>query len=208
MNRKGFSQTILIIVIGILIIGFGIYFLISKKSASKNSEGSSQETYKTTTLKTNAESETTTKESASPIPIKSLENSIISLTEYGHGSFSVPTSIQRGTKITLKWTSDKYNLGWGNIATICLIGLDDQKQLIKLRENENLCYPDLQLSLATTTLSSGEFKWLSSDNSSKFITSPKSYQLSVRVLDSLPPEGRSEWAGLIYESTSNEFTFK
>lgn len=212
MNRKGFFQIILLVIILIMIIGIGAYFVISKKLTSKNPETSSTGTQTTATPQTNSETEATRVENNSPTSVNPLEkpipSSLISLTEYGHGTFLIPNSIQRRTEIILKWTSDQYTLGWGNIATICLIGLDGRKQPVKLKENKDLCYPDLQLLLATTSLSLGEYKWLSSDYENKFISSPTSYQLSVRVLDSLPPEGRSEWAGLISESTSNEFTFK
>ena len=63
----------------------------------------------------------------------------------------------------------------------------------------------MQFILGTTTLSSGEYRWLSSGHDDEFVSSPKSFKLSVRIIDSLPAEGRSEWAGLISQSTSNEF---
>lgn len=133
--------------------------------------------------------------------------SIISLTEYGHGAFLVPENIQQGTEVVLRWTNDKSLNSWGNIISICLIGLDEKKQVIELKENKDLCYPDMQMTLGTTTVSSGEYKWFVS-NSNKFVTPPKSFKLSLRILDYLPPEGRSEWAGLISESSSNEFKMK
>ena len=139
---------------------------------------------------------------------KSITSSPILLNAYKHGTFSVPSSILPETKIALKWTSDQDTLRWGNIATVCLIGLDDKKQPIKLKENKGSCYPDLQFLLAETKLSSGMYEWLSSRNNDKFVTSPQTYQLSVRVLDALSSEGHSGWSGLISESTSNEFTFE
>ena len=212
MNRKGYSQTILLAIITTLIIGFGIYFVIYKKPASKNSDRPSPETYKASAPQTNSESETTGKNN-SPTPINSLEKpasfSLVSFAANGRGgTFTVPTSIQQGTRIVLKWKSDENLLYWGDSASICLIGLDGQKQPIKLRENKGLCYPDMQVLVATTKLSSGEYHWSSSGYIEKFTSVPKSFELSVRVIDSLPSEGRSEWAGLISESTSNEFTFK
>lgn len=77
--------------------------------------------------------------------------------------------------------------------------------MIERKENKELCYPDMQLILGTTTLSSGEYRWLASRHDNEFMSPPKSFKLSVRILDFLPAEGRSEWAELISESTSNEF---
>lgn len=144
--------------------------------------------------------------------IESGENTIspISLTEYNHGQFSVPKQLQQGTEVTLKWTSNQSLISyWGDVADICLIGLNENGQEIEqLIKNKNICYPDMQLLLGTTTVSLGKYKWLVSNNSDIFVTSPKSYKLSIRVLDSRSPEGLSEWAGLISESTSNEFEIK
>ncbi len=141
------------------------------------------------------------------------EMSPISLTEYGHGQFAVPENLQQEVEMTLKWTGDQSLINyWGNMAYACLIGLDENGQEIEqateLTKNKNVCYPDMQFLLGTTTVSSGKYKWLVSSRSDIFTKLPKSFKLSIRVLDSRPPEGLSEWAGLISESTSNEFKIK
>jgi len=212
MNRKGVLQTAIIVIIGVLVIGISSYFVFFKKTFLKNSDQPNQETYKKTTAPSNLDPTTTEKENIPQVPIntfgESTPPSLISFTEYERGgAFTVPTLIQQGTQVILKWTSDKKLFYWGDIAYVCLIGLDEQKQPIKLKEGGKSCYPDIQVLIASTPLSSGEYRWSSSAYIEKFTSVPKSFKLSVRVLDSRPSEGLSEWAGLISESTSNEFTF-
>jgi hypothetical protein len=216
MNRKGFSQTLLFVIIGILIIGLGAYFIFHKGSVPQNHSVPAPEIPKTSSPQNNTQPEATVKRGV-PTPFIPIEKppSTIALTEYGRdGLFYVPPVIERGKKLPLKWTSDPSLANWGGEVTICLIGLDDQKQSIDLKSDKGLCYPGMDpylyahIKIATTALASGEYKWLAEDHSDEFVTPPKSYKLSVRVLDALPTEGRSEWAGTIAESISTEFTFE
>lgn len=216
MQRKGFSQTILLIIIGIFIIGSVFYFIVLKKSTPKNISANAPEITKVTAPQTVPEPEPTAKnEMPSPLVPPVKPPSTIALTEYGrNGLFYVPPVIERGKKILLKWTSDPSLANWGGEVTICLIGLDDQKRSIDLKSDKGLCYPGMEpdlyahIMIATTRLANGKYEWLAEDNSDKFAAPPKSYRLSVRVLDALPSEGRSEWAGTIAESISTEFSFK
>jgi len=198
----------------IVIIGIAGYFVLSQKQentptiTNTPNSNSSQKTQTSPQTSSSQPSSTSPSEIVNPNGTserKSISSTLGSFTKYGNGTFSVPTDIQQGTEITLRWTSDKILLGWGDKVYICLIALDTENEVIERKENKELCYPDMQLILGTTTLSSGEYHWLPSSHDNEFVSSPKSFKLSVRILDSLPPEGRSEWAGLISKSTSNEF---
>ena len=204
MNKKGFSNILIIVLAVIVIIGIAGYFVLSQKQentppvTNTPTSNTSQNTQPSTSPNEIANQNGTSEK-------KSITSTLISFPQYDNGTFSIPAAIQQGTEITLRWTSDKFLLGWGDKVYICLIALDTKKQIIERKENKELCYPDMQLILGTTTLSSGEYHWLSSSHDNEFMSPPKSFKLSLRILDSLPAEGRSEWAGLISESTSNEF---
>lgn len=201
MNRTGFLNILVVILVVVIIGGIAGYFLFFQKQ---------EPTSIVTTTPTPNVSQNTNEVVNQEIDSnkKPISSTLISFPKYDNGTFSIPAIIQRETEIILRWTSDKFLLGWGDKVYICLIALDAKKQVIERKENKELCYPDMQLILGTTTLSSGEYRWLSSGHDDGFASPPKSFKLSLRILDSLPPEGRSEWAGLISESTSNEFVIK
>lgn len=201
MNQKGFSSILVIILAVVIIIGIVGYFILSQKR--KNAP--TVKNVPTSNASQNTQPSTQIPNNQTPSNSPSVSSTLISFSQYNNGTFSIPATIQQGTEITLRWTSDKFLLGWGDKVYICLIALDAKKQMIERKENKELCYPDMQLILGTTTLSSGEYHWLSSRHDNEFTSPPTSFKLSVRILDSLPSEGRSEWAGLISQSTSNEF---
>lgn len=190
MNKKRFSSVLVIIFAIVVILGIAGYFGLSKK----------QEGSPIITNIPNSNISRNTQPSTQPIT-----STLISFPKYDNGTFSIPTTIQQGTEIILRWTSDSFLLGWGDKVYICLIALDTKKEVIEPKENKDLCYPDMQLMLDITTLSSGEYHWFPSNYDNEFISPPKTLKLSVRILDFRPSEGRNEWTGLISESTSNEF---
>lgn len=153
----------------------------------------------------NRKSLTRTPKNQTPSASPPVSSTLILFPHYGTGTFLIPTTVKEGTEINLKWTGDEFLRIWGDKVDICLIALDAEKQMIERKENKELCCPDMQLILDITTLSSGEYHWLSSRHDNDFRSPPKSFKLSVRILDYLPYEGRSEWTGFISGATSNEF---
>ena len=201
MNQKGFSNILVIILVVVIIGGIAGYFLLSKKQEAVPITTNTP----TPNISQNIQPPVQTSNNQSSSTPKTISSTLISFPKYDNGTFSIPAVIQKGTEVTLTWTSDEFSLHWGDKAYICLIALDANKQIIERKENKELCYPDMQFILGTTTLSSGGYRWLSSGHDDEFVSPPKSFKLSVRIIDSLPAEGRSEWAGLISQSTSNEF---
>ncbi|MDE2172415.1 MAG: hypothetical protein KGJ33_00505 [Patescibacteria group bacterium] len=131
----------------------------------------------------------------------------IVLTSAGGTQFSIPETMHKGLTISLQWTSDVTSKSYGNTAYICLVGLDKAHASIPLTENAPGCYLSEKIValIATTTVTSGRYDWKVDPMVDVFASTPVSYELVVSVSDSLPPQGRSEWAGLISKSTSNEF---
>lgn len=137
-------------------------------------------------------------------------STLIALTDAGGTFFTVPAVLHTGTELTLKWKYAPGLLLWGDEASICIIGLDARKQPIPLTKNETRnCLPDRQPLLASAKLSSGEYRWMVADDiRTVFMEVPRSYRLSVRVLDASTHGIGGKWAGLLSDSTSNEFVIK
>ncbi|MDP1689414.1 MAG: hypothetical protein Q8L47_04810, partial [bacterium] len=101
-----------------------------------------------------------------------IKSSNISLTAYIPKTFTIAPTIKQGSSVLLNWISDDVSKKWGDKIFICLIGLDDQKEEIKLRDSKVSCYPDTQFTIGTSTLSLGKYEWLVNDYSNKYVTAP------------------------------------
>lgn len=112
-----------------------------------------------------------------------------------------------GEDYKIQWEQNKLDK-WGDTATICLVGFDNSKNKMKAKEENSLCYAfdNEETLIAKTTLSKKEYQWVVPKNiTERFEESPSFYKISVAVYDSLPPEGRSEWAGFINSDGSDNY---
>lgn len=120
-----------------------------------------------------------------------------------------------GDTIDLRWVSTPTTRYYGNSAKICLYVFDAKDEMVRDRHDADNCgyavyqtstYFPMSALLATTTASGGQYiltvdkKW-----GHLFSTKPASYGLGIIVVDELPAEGRSEWAGLISAVFSRPF---
>jgi|GEM_PF-6913081 len=103
---------------------------------------------------------------------------------------------------------------WGNKVDICLIGLDITEKAISAKENWRWSPCSYALSsgglasylIARTTLTTGKYDWtIPPDIAKRFEFVPNNYKISLLVFDNLPPEGRTEWGGLIGRDESDNY---
>lgn len=125
MDQKGFINILVIYLLVVLIVGIG-YFVLSQKQEKAPTVTNTpiSDTYQDTQPST----QTPNNKSSSTSERKSISSTLISFPKYGNGTFSIPTVIQQGTEIILRWTSDKFLLGWGDKVHICLIALDTKNR--------------------------------------------------------------------------------
>ena len=117
---------------------------------------------------------------------------------------------QGGKTYHIQW--EQRNLeNWGNQATICFLAFDNEKNPILSKEiaPDTLC--SLYISkdsylIANTSLTDSEYQWtISEDIDNWFSEQPKLFKVYVLVVDNLPSEERTEWAGQIAGDESDDY---
>jgi hypothetical protein len=119
-----------------------------------------------------------------------------------------------GKDYVIEWIQQDLT-NWGNIATICLEAFDENNQPIfskKPGENKSqICWAYVDstthpLLIKETELDNNSYLWsVPSNIADQYESKPTSYRIKISVIDYLPEEGRSEWAGTIKEAVSGFF---
>jgi len=114
---------------------------------------------------------------------------------------------------TIKW-EQKDLTKWGNKITICLIGFDVNGKAISAKEDWGspaCAYAVSSDGVASylidkTTLSAKKYNWrIPKDISERFEIPPYNFKIALLIFDELPPNGKTEWGGLMAQDESDNY---
>jgi hypothetical protein len=120
--------------------------------------------------------------------------------------------LKSGRVYTIKWEQKEDLVRWGDGIYICMLGFSGEKIVAAKKEwNGEVCtYREGTATgsylISHTKLSDWKYDFtVPTDFLDRFENRPEKFKLRLLVLDELPGEGRSEWAGNVGYSESGDF---